>query len=351
MTGLHVDLVTSRDAFEVAVKLDAAPGKVTALLGPNGAGKSTVVDAIVGLMPIDSGAIRLGDVALDEPATGSFVPARERNIGVVFQDRALFPHLSAVENVAFGLVANGLSRDEATDRARRLLDDIGLVHIAERNAPDLSGGEAQRVAIARALAIEPDALVLDEPLSALDATSRVGVRRMLADHADVFTGPVLLITHDPTEAFILADQICVMERGHLTQVGVADDIRLRPRTRYIADLAGVNLVTGPISNGVLSVGDHDLHVADRTMSGVGMATIEPRAISVHLRRPEGSQRNIWETTIDRVEHHGDRVRLHAGAPLPITVEVTPGAVEALGLSVGSAIWLAIKATEIGIQPA
>ena len=347
--GLDARVVVARAAFTLDVRLAIEPGETVALLGPNGAGKSTVVHAIAGLVPLDAGRIALGETVLDEPSAGIFVAPERREIGVVFQDYVLFPHLGVADNVAFGLRSRGLSRPAARARAEEWLDRLGLAGLGRRRPGDLSGGQAQRVALARALATEPDALLLDEPLAALDATTRVELRRVLADHLAGFAGPRLLITHDPTEAFLLADRIEVIEDGAVTQAGAADDIRLRPRTRYAADLAGANLVRGTASGGVVAVDGHSLAVADTAISGTVLATIHPRAIAVHRRRPEGSPRNTWETTVTRVEHYGDRVRLQTGPPLPLTAEITPGAERSLDLAPGARVWLSIKATEIGVE--
>lgn len=228
-SGLDAHLVAGREnGFAVDVRLEVAPGHTAALLGPNGAGKSTVVSVLAGLMPLDAGQISLDGRALDDPARSLFVPPEERGIGVVFQDYVLFPHLTVSENVAFGLRSRKVPRHEAADRAAQWLERLGLAGMGDRKPRDLSGGQAQRVALARALIAEPLLLLLDEPLAALDATTRVELRRTLDDHLEHFAGPRLLITHDPTEAFLLADQVHVMEDGAVTQVGTADDIRLRP---------------------------------------------------------------------------------------------------------------------------
>jgi molybdate transport system ATP-binding protein len=339
----------NRDGFALDVALAIPPGRTVALLGPNGAGKSTAVAALAGLTPLDGGHIRLGGMTLDDPPDGVFVPPEDRRIGVVFQDYVLFPHLSVVENVAFGLRSRGVPKHEAHRQATPWLERLGIAGLETRKPRDLSGGQAQRVALARALIAEPELLLLDEPLAALDATTRVGLRHVLADHLAGFPGPRLLITHDPTEAFLLADEIHVIEGGAITQVGTAGDIRLRPRTRYIADLAGSNLVAGVAGAGVVAAEGHELHVGDTRISGAVLATIHPRAISLHRHRPEGSPRNTWETDITRLEHYGDRVRVQTGPPLALTAEVTPGAVEALDLHTGSAVWVSIKATEIGVE--
>ena len=342
-------VVTRSETFQLDVGLSIAPGETAALLGPNGAGKSTAVQALAGLLPLDRGRITLDDRVLDDPDAGVFVASEGRGVGVVFQDYLLFPHLSVLENIAFGPRARKQKRDGARASASSWLESLGLSGMASSRPGDLSGGQAQRVALGRALASEPELLLLDEPLTALDVSNRVELRRVLADHLESFSGPRLLITHDPTEAFLLADRIHIVEEGRITQVGTADDIRLRPRTRYAADLAGSNLLQGAAADGVVVVEGHELHIADHDVAGPVLLTVHPTAISVHIMRPEGSQRNIWPTRVDRVEVMGDRVRLLTATPLPLTVEVTAEAVGALGLREGVEIWLAIKATEIRVE--
>ncbi|HEY7824304.1 MAG TPA: ATP-binding cassette domain-containing protein [Acidimicrobiia bacterium] len=350
MSGLEARMVVARSgSFRLDIDLSIGPGETAALLGPNGAGKSTAVQALAGLLPLEEGRIVLDGRVLDDPGARVFVAPEEREIGVVFQDYLLFPHLSVLENIAFGLRSRKQQRDRALARAGSWLESLGLPGMASRRPGDLSGGQAQRVALGRALATEPRLLLLDEPLAALDVTTRVELRRVLADHLDAFSGPRLLITHDPTEAFLLADRIHVVEDGRITQVGTADDIRIHPRTRYAADLAGSNLVQGTADDGVVEINGHRLHIADHDITGPVVMTVHPTAISVHQSRPEGSQRNVWPTRVDRLETMGDRVRLLTATPLPLTVEVTAGAAEALGLSEGADIWLAIKATEIRVE--
>ena len=318
-----------------------------AVLGPNGAGKTTLLEALAGLAPLDRGSVRLGGRLLDDPGAGVFVEPCERRIGVAFQDGILFPHLSAIDNVAFGLRARGVSRSEARRRAGEWLVAVGLPDVADRRPRALSGGQAQRVAFARALATEPEMLLLDEPFSALDITSRAGLRRMLREHLAGYFGPSLLITHDPTEAFLLADELVILERGSVVQTGKADEIRLRPASRYAADLAGVNLLVGTASGRILTASGHDLVIAE-AMEGPVIATVHPRAISIHLEQPGGSPRNSWQTTIRHVDHHGDRVRLQTGRPLPLTAEVTPDSQSSMSLLPGSPVWLSIKATEVQV---
>jgi len=348
--GLDARLSVRRgDSFQLDLSLLIPPGRTVALLGPNGAGKSSAVAALAGLLPIDTGRITLGGVTLDDPDEGVFVPPDARRVGVVFQEYLLFPHLTVLDNVAFGLRSRKVNRSESQARASNWLERMGLGGHMRMKPGDLSGGQAQRVALARALVTEPDLLLLDEPLSALDVTTRVQLRRALAEHLEGFSGPRLIITHDPTEAFLLADEIHVIEEGKVTQAGTAEDIRLRPRTPYAADLAGSNLVAGVANDGAVDTGAHVLHIADHEITGPVLATIRPAAISIHLREPEGSPRNSWKTTIDLVEHLGERARLKTGDPLPLAVEVTSDAISDLGLVQGTSVWVSLKATEINVE--
>lgn len=336
------------EGFRLDLSLSIPRGKTVALLGPNGAGKSTAVAAIAGLLPIDTGRISLAGATLDDPSADVYVPPEERRVGVVFQDYLLFPHLTVVENVAFGLRNHRVGRREAIARAGEWLERLGLSGLGSRKPGRLSGGQAQRVALARALVTEPGILLLDEPLSALDVTTRVELRRSLAEHLEGFSGPRLVITHDPTEAFLLAEEIHILESGNVTQTGSADDIRLRPRTSYAADLAGSNLFIGRAADGRVAVGGHHLQLASH-VNGEVLVTIRPSSVSVHRRAPEGSPRNSWSTTIELIERMGERARLRTGSPLPLTVEITEDATESLGLAEGDQVWVAIKATEIGIE--
>ncbi len=346
--GLDARIVVERNGFCLDVTLSIPAGGTVGVLGPNGAGKTTLVEVLAGLLPIDRGWVRLGNRPLDDPKKGTFVEPCDRQVGVVFQDGILFPHLSALENVAFGIRAAGVSRSEARGRAAGWLERVGLSELAGRRPGALSGGQVQRVAFARVLATDPQMLLLDEPFSALDITSRAGLRRMLGQHLATYSGPRLLITHDPAEAFLLADQMIILERGSVVQTGRASDIGLRPASRYAADLAGINLLVGNASGRVLTVQGHPLVIADEAYGRV-IATVHPRAISIHLDRPGGSPRNSWETRIRQVDHHADRVRIRTGSPLPLTAEVTPDARSSLHLAAGSPVWLSIKATEIYLR--
>jgi len=350
VSGLEASIELVRGRIELQMELSIGPGETVALLGPNGAGKSTGVHVLAGLLAIDQGRIALDGVVLDEPGAHRFVAPEHRSVGVVFQDYLLFPHMSCLENIAFGLRSRGWKRDSALERARAWADRVGLSDTGRRPG-ELSGGQAQRVAVARALATEPGLLLLDEPLAALDVTTRAELRRWLREHLEGFAGPRLLITHDPTEAFLLADRVCVIEAGHITQEGSPDDIRLRPRTRYAADLAGSNLLRGRATRGTVDVEGHTIHIADHEIDGAVLLTVHPHSISVYRERQVGSPRNTWPTGVEQIEELGERVRFTTGPPVPLTVEITREATAELDLVPGQTVWVAVKATELGVERA
>lgn len=353
MSELNARIVRRAGTLDLDISIRISPGETVALLGPNGAGKSTTVAAISGAEfdgETTGTSIALGDQHFEHSA--GFVPAERRNIGVVFQDGLLFEHMTVLDNVAFGDRSRGNTRRAARHTARVWLDRLGIDDLADRRPDELSGGQAQRVAIARALASTPELLLLDEPLSALDVETRSSIRRVLREHLDDFEGPRLLVTHNPADAFLLADRIDVIEGGRITQSGTVDEIRRSPATAYVAALADTNLFAGHADAGTVHLRDHEhpLTIADTSVNGPVLVTVHPTAISLHLERPSGSQRNVWPTTVELVEPLGDTVRVALGAPVPIAVDVTPDAVTSLGLATGVDIWAAVKATEINATP-
>jgi molybdate transport system ATP-binding protein len=345
---LDVDL----DRFALHdVALQVADGETVALVGPNGAGKTTALRAFAGLVPIDDGRIELDGEVLDEPSTRTWVPAERRRVGVVFQDLLLFQHLTAVENVAFGLRARGVTAREARRVATEWLERLGLGQLAMARPGGLSGGQAQRVALARALVVQPRLLLLDEPLTALDVSTRPEVRRDLARHLAAFDGGALLVTHDPFEAMALADRIVVLEDGRVTQEGTPTEVRERPRTRYVADVAGVNLYRGSASAEGLALERGARLVSAQRLDGPAFAVVHPRAVALHRREPEGTPRNVWHGVVRHVDPEGDRARVHVDGPVPITAEVTAASLSALGIAEGAAVWASVKATEVALYPA
>ncbi|EIV95515.1 ABC transporter ATP-binding protein [Frankia sp. QA3] len=216
--GLDARVTVRRGQFVLAVDLHVAQGETVAVLGRSGAGKSTLLRTLAGLLPLDEGRITLAGQVLDDPAQRRFVPSERRPVGVVFQDYLLFPHLRARDNVAFGLRARlGQGRRHARDRADSWLERFGIGELGDRRPGALSGGQGQRVALARALATEPRLLLLDEPLAALDSTTRGEVRTFLRTVLPTLSAPVLIVTHDPTDAEVLADRTIALEAGRVAQ--------------------------------------------------------------------------------------------------------------------------------------
>ena len=345
---LRAEVEVRLGSLRLSVDVEVADDETVALLGPNGAGKTTTLRAIAGLQPLDGGRVELDGTVLENPATGVAVTPAARPIGVVFQDNLLFPHLSALDNVAFGLRARGARKEEAREVAARWLDRLGVGACAGARTARLSGGQAQRVALARALAYEPRLLLLDEPLAALDAQSRLHVRRELRQHLRGFTGSRILVTHDPVDAMVLADRLVVIEAGRITQQGTGAEITRRPASRYVADLVGVNLLeavaTGDRSFRLAS--GAELVVADPPPAGEVAVVVRPQAVAVHRREPEGSPRNVWSTTVEELEADRGRVRVVLGPPIPLVAEVTAAAVAELDLRPGTPVWATVKAVDV-----
>ena len=339
-----------------ALELDAAvaPGEVLGVLGPNGSGKTTLLRVVAGLEALTAGSIRLGEVVLDDVESDTWVPPEDRPVGIVFQDYRLFPHLTVRDNVAFALRSRGAGRAEARAAAEHWVDRLSLGPLADRKPRELSGGQAQRVALARALAADPSVLLLDEPLAALDARTRLDVRTALRGHLKEFAGPVLVVTHDPLEAMVMADRLLVVEDGSVVQEGSPSLVARHPATDYVARLVGLNIYAGRLdrASGSVVLDDGGRVVATTSAEqppGADdrvLVALQPSAIGVHLDRPDHlSPRNVWAATVVGLELLGDRVRLELHGEPDAVVDITPAAVAELGLVSGSRVWLTAKATE------
>ncbi|WP_130648399.1 ABC transporter ATP-binding protein [Egicoccus halophilus] len=347
--SVEAEIRVRRGGFVLDTTLEVADGEVVALLGPNGAGKSTLLRCLAGLLPIDAGRVALAGRVVDAPRQGVRVPAAGRDVGVVFQDYLLFPHLSVLENVAFGPRARGVPKAEARQRARRLLERVGLAERAADRPRELSGGQAQRVALARALAGDPSMLLLDEPLAALDVDTRKDVRRELRGHLQSFDGPVVVVTHDPVEALTLADRLVVLEQGRTRQSGTPAEVARRPRSPWVARLVGLNLLSGEAADTTVAVGAAQLTVPEPAHGPVDVL-FPPQAIALHRERPHGSPRNTWRAVVEGMDVEGARVRIHLDGPFPVVAEVTHAAVAELGLAEGVGVWAAVKAVELTVHP-
>ena len=342
--SLHAEVVVRRNGFALDVRLDVDEGETVAVLGPNGAGKTTLLRALAGLIAIE-GRVELDGEVLDDSKAGRHVPTERRRVGLVFQDHVLFPHMSVLHNVAFGLGGDSMRK------ARDWLGRAGLLEMADRMPGELSGGQAQRVALIRTLATQPRLLLLDEPLSALDVSVRAETRRELSRRLAAFEGVRILVTHDPLEAIALADRLVVMEQGKVVQQGTPADVTARPRSRFVADLAGVNLLRGRAHHDHVELDGGGTLAAPDAGEGEVLAVIHPRAVALYLARPEGTPRNVWRATAEELDLQGDRVRVRLGGTVPLVAEVTPGAVRDLHLDRGAEVWAAVKATEISVYRA
>ena len=348
---LEAAVVRTLGRFRLDVDLTTKIGETVAVLGPNASGKTTLFRCLAGLLPIDAGRIELDGQSLDDPAGDVFVRPERRPVAVVFQDYLLFPNLTALENVAFGLRARGVAKEQARAQANAWLERVGLADHAHHRPRGLSGGQAQRVALARALATEPRLLLLDEPLAALDAGTRGDVRRDLRRHLTTFDGVRLVVTHDPVDAYALADRVVILEQGHVVQMGTLADVTAQPRSRYIADLIGVNLLRGTGTDGAITTATGGRVVPADPVSGEAFAVIQPHSVALYPSPPAGSPRNVWAATVADVDRQADRVRVRLTGEVPLVAEITPAALDALTLQPGDRIWATVKATEITTYPA
>lgn len=349
MTGLAARLDIRRGEFHLDADVTASPGRITAVLGPNGSGKTTLLHALAGLHPLDAGRIDLDGIVLDDPVAGILLPPEARRIGLVFQDFLLFPHMSVRANAEFGPRSRRLG--DPGRRAEEWLRRLDVADLADRRPSELSGGQAQRVALARALACDPALLLLDEPMAALDVSVRVDVRRELRQHLREFTGTTLIVTHDPLDALVLADDVIVLEAGRVSQAGSTEDVARRPGTAYVAALMGANILHAVAHEGVATCADGTtVAIADRSLAGDVIVVIRPEAIVLHRNPPEGSSRNVWPVTVVDVEPHLDRSLVQVAGPPDLAVAVTPASALDLGLAPGQRLWASAKALDLDAYP-
>ncbi|MGW2863455.1 ABC transporter permease [Streptomyces sp. NPDC001205] len=324
--------------------LEADPGTTIAVVGENGAGKTTLLRALLGLTPRAHADLRLGELDV------TTLPPHKRGVAWVPQDGALFPHLTALANTAYGLRAQGVSRRAARAAAQDWLDRLGVGHLAQRKPAQLSGGQAQRVALARALAARPRLLLLDEPLAALDQTTRAHVRHTLRTHLAGFAGVCLMVTHDPVEAVSLADRVLVLDAGRALQDAPPAEVTRNPRSPWVARMLGRNAWAGEANgDGLALAGGGRIVAAEPLREGSrALAIIAPESVSVHRKRPDGSPRNVWPGTVREITASGSRLRVLIGsAESPdLIAEITPEAAAELGLAEGAAVWSSVKATEV-----
>ncbi|TFV67831.1 UNVERIFIED_ORG: ABC transporter ATP-binding protein [Bacillus sp. AZ43] len=343
---LTADVAVRRGSLAVQASFEVAGGEVLALLGPNGAGKSTLVRVLAGLLRPDTGRVAVDGVVWDDGTTHR--PAHERSVGMVFQDALLFPHLSVADNVAYGLRTRGTRRPAARAAAGEWLARVGLDGLGGRRPAELSGGQAQRAALARALAVDPSVLLLDEPLSALDARTRLAVRAELRRHLAGFAGSTVLVTHDPVDAMALADRVVVVEDGRIVQTGTPSDVARRPRTDYVARLVGLSLLAGTGEGRTVRLDAGGVVAVAEEVSGPVFAAVRPESVALFPARPEGSPRNVWPLTLTGATPHGTTVRCELDGEVPLVADVTATSFAELGLAPGTPVWAAVKASEVAV---
>jgi molybdate transport system ATP-binding protein len=316
VTGLAARLVVPG---RLQVELTADAGEVVAVIGPNGAGKTTLLSALSGIVAHHGSVSVAGRSWTDPP-----LAVRERSVGMVFQDQRLFPHLSALDNVAFGLRSRGVRRVDAARRAGEWLDRFGIGDLADRRPEQLSGGQAQRVAIARALALDPALLLLDEPFTGLDVGVATALRLEVARHLTAYTGITLIVTHDAIDALTLADRVVVLDAGRIAQVGTPLEVASRPRTEHVARLVGLNVMR----------------------DGETFVAFSPSVVTVSLTEPHGSARHRWLGVIVHAAPHGDTVRLLVTGAHDLMADVTPASTDELHLTPGREVWLSVKESSV-----
>ncbi|AUZ88373.1 molybdenum ABC transporter ATP-binding protein [Arthrobacter agilis] len=334
-------------SFDVA--FDLAPGETLAVLGPNGAGKSTLLTLVAGLLAPAEGRAELdGKVLFDVTARRSVLTEpRHRGVSLLAQEALLFPHLTALENVAFGPRSRGQHRAAARSTARDWLDRVGMGELASRRPSQLSGGQAQRVAVARALAADPSLLLLDEPLAALDVTVAPALRTLLRDV--LADRSAIIVTHDPLDAFLLADRVLILEDGRIVEAGATAHVLTRPVTPFGARLAGLNLVEGQATPaGFRAANGLEVPLAEHAPVGARLAlTVRPADVAVSRRAESGQGFSSVGAEIDDVEHRGDHVRVHAAG---LAADVAPAAVVALGMAPGVPVFLGFRHEDATVYP-
>lgn len=346
---LALDIRTPVGPVDLEVALEVGQGECVALAGPSGAGKTSVLRIVAGLARPEHGSVRCGEQLWLDTERDVDLPPDRRRIGLLFQDYALFPNMDACRNVAYAMA--DLPRGERRERAHELLERFDLAGRATARVANLSGGERQRVALARALARRPEALLLDEPLSALDTQTRARASRELASLLGEAGVPVIIVTHDFEEAATLADRIAVMDAGRLVQTGGAGELTARPASAFVADLTGAVVMAGEARlrrDGIteIALDGGGLITSTDAAAGRVAVTVHPWEITLEApgRAGEGSAQNRLLTTVASVTPVANRVRVGLLGPQALTAELTAGAAQTLAVEPGVEMVAVFKAT-------
>jgi len=350
--GLTFAARVALEGLALEAAFEIRPGERVALVGPSGAGKTTCLHLVAGLRSAEHALITLDGRPLTDTQRGIDVPPHRRDVGLVFQDLALFPHLDALANVSYGLGARGRPRGQVREAAARWLEEVGLADLGPRPVTALSGGERQRVALARAMAAGPRVLLLDEPFSGLDVVTRNEVRAGLRAFLATLTIPALLVTHDALEALMFGDRLVVLEQGRVTQSGSWSELASRPRSSYVAALTGFNLLRATLAPGAgwrtARAGPLELTVQSDEPAGEVWLAFAPTAVLLVPQRFGVSTRNWFLCRMRESLPLGGHVRVMLDGGTPLVADVSQEAADALGLEPGSTIWAWIEATAIRV---
>jgi molybdate transport system ATP-binding protein len=339
--------------FAIDARLEVRSGRTLALVGESGAGKTTILRLIAGFARPDRGRIANGADEWFDASAGTHVPPYRRSIGMTFSRGALFGDMTALENAMFGPRAAGWPADRARARALEALELTGATALLERRAATLSAGETQRVALARAIALRPDVLLLDEPLSSVDVHARAGLRTALSAAIRATGSATVLVTHDPAEAMLMADEIAVLENGRIVQQGSSADLRRAPATAYVAAFAGVNLFTGTaraLEDGTSEVAiGTAAFVVHGAWTGPVALVVDPDAVTLSLEESATSARNRVHGLIDAIVPDGGAARVAIASDPPIVARVTAASAAALALAPGVPVFASFKAGEARVS--
>ncbi|CRZ14143.1 sulfate/molybdate ABC transporter ATP-binding protein [Mycolicibacterium neworleansense] len=356
---LQVRAVVEKRGLDL--EFDVPAGEVLAILGPNGAGKSTTLHSIAGLVGLDAGHVRVGDRVLTDAAAGVQVPTHARRVGLLLQESLLFPHLSVLANVVFGVRSGRRLGGRAADEsAHRWLAEVDATDLAERRPRRLSGGQAQRVALARALAADPEVLLLDEPLAGLDVAVAASMRKVLRRVLGSGGRPAVLITHDLLDVLTLADRVIVVDDGRIVESGSAAEVLATPKSHFGARFAGVNLIGGTLAaDGILTTSWgahwHGTPAAEVLPGAPVVAVFSPASVSVYREEPHGSPRNTVAVIVGELDSRGPGIRVRAdeqpdGAP-GLAADITAESAAELRLAPGDTVYFSVKAQEVAVHPA
>jgi len=337
-------------SFELTdVSFTVEAGDYFVILGESGIGKSVLLETLAGIIPLSDGTVFLQECDI------SYTDISSRKVGLVYQDQALFPHLSVKNNIAFPLKARGVSKGEINNTVKNLADNIGIFHLLHRFPDTLSLGEAQRTALARTMASKPEILLLDEPLASLDIQAKTGIRTLLR-HINRTGQTIIHVTHNYEEAIALASKIAILENGTISQVGTPDEIFRHPKTSFVANFVGIrNFFKGTLKKqsknlGTFTTDNLEIEVATDAEDGEGNMIIKSEDITISKSRSETSARNLFKGIITDIEPARLGVEISVDIGSNLAVMITRNSMEKMKLKPGVDVWINFKATSVKFLP-